>query len=78
MKTVTMFEFRSDAEGIIDKVRREQRIVLTYRGKPVVRFEPICEGSVSDDDPFYDLDQLADDRGRSLTNRQIDSAIYER
>ena len=76
MKKVSMLEFRHDAERIIEKVRNGQRMILTYRGKAVLRLEPIGDDSVDEQDSFYELDRLADSRGRTLSNRQMDKIIY--
>jgi prevent-host-death family protein len=76
MTTVSMVEFRRDTEAIIRKVRRGQRMVLTYRGKPVMRLEPIADEEPSDDDPFYALPSHAVDNGGSLTNEEIDQIVY--
>jgi len=43
MKTVSMLDFRQGADAIIERVRRGERLVLTYRGKPAIRLEPIVE-----------------------------------
>ena len=75
MKTVSMLEFRKNALEIVKGVQRGQRVVLTYRGEPMARLEP-PESSPQADDPFYTLADLADGSGKSLTNRQIDEAIY--
>ena len=76
MKTVSMLDFRNRAEEIIAQVRDGQELVLTYRGKPVLRLQPLHEDEIAEDDPFYALDQHADAKGRSLTNRQMDETIY--
>ncbi len=76
MKTVSMLEFRNRAERIIAQVRNGQEMVLTYRGKPVLRLQPLHEDEIAEDDPFYALDQQADAKGKSLTNRQMDKTIY--
>jgi prevent-host-death family protein len=76
MKTISMLEFRRDAEQIIRQIQAGERLVLTYRGKPVARLEPILEIAVDVDDPFYTLDQLADAEGKSLSNREMDEIIY--
>ena len=76
MKTVSMLEFRNRAERIIAQVRKGQEMVLTYRGKPVLRLQPLREDEIAEDDPFYALDQQADAKGKSLTNRQMDKTIY--
>jgi len=41
MKTITMLEFRQDAEAIIRSLQQGVRMVLTDHGKPVARLEPI-------------------------------------
>jgi prevent-host-death family protein len=76
MKTVSMLDFRHHAEKIIDQVQKGTRMILTRRGKPVARLEPILPESFDADDPFYSLDELADDGGASLTNAQIDDILY--
>lgn len=75
MKTVSMLAFRRDAERVLEKVRRGERLILTHRGKPVARLEPIRKGPIEQDDPFYSLCELAEATG-SLTNRQIDEILY--
>jgi prevent-host-death family protein len=76
LKTISMLDLRRRAETIIDEVRRGQTMVLTYRGRPAVRLEPIRPDTVATDDPFYRLADLADTGGRSLTNREIDDIVY--
>jgi prevent-host-death family protein len=76
VKTISMLEFRKRAEHFISLVRKGQRLILTYRGKPVVRLEPIADEPISADDPIYSLTQLAESKGGSLTNDQIDDIVY--
>ena len=76
MKTVSMVHFRHHAEEIIAQVQKGQRLILTRRGKPVARLEPIRSSALDDDDPFYSLDQLSDPSGVPLTNAQIDDILY--
>jgi antitoxin (DNA-binding transcriptional repressor) of toxin-antitoxin stability system len=70
-----MLEFRRHAERIIAQVQKGERMILTRRGKPVARLEPIRGNSVDADDPFYSLCELAEPAG-SLTNRRIDEILY--
>jgi prevent-host-death family protein len=77
MESVSMVEFRRDAEAIIRKVQRGKRLVLTHRGKPVLRLEPYQEPAISADDSFYSLAQLATGEGEPLTNEEIDRIVYE-
>ena len=76
MREISMLEFRQQAQAVIAKLRRGQRMILTYRGKPVARLEPITDSVADDNDPFYQLDSLADRGGKSLSNPQIDKILY--
>lgn len=76
MKTISMLAFRKKASEVLAAVRKGQRIVLTYRGKPVARLEPIFEQGPLEDDPFYDLGSLATSEGGPLTNEDMDRIVY--
>jgi prevent-host-death family protein len=76
-KTVSMLDLRAHAKQIVGQVRAGQALVLTYRGRPAIRLEPILPPAVEVDDPFYRLAELSKRRGTSLTNRQIDAIVYE-
>ncbi len=75
MKKISMVDFRLDAERILAQVQKGQRMILTRRGKPVARLEPMEENGPAADDPFYSLDRLAEP-GASLTNSDIDEILY--
>lgn len=77
MKTVSMLDFRLHAEKIIAQVQKGQRMILTCRGKPVARLEPITPDAVEANDPFYSLDALSDASGKSLTNAEMDEILYD-
>ena len=76
MRVVSMLELRRRAEEIIGRVRKGERMILTYRGKPVARLAPLPAEGGNEDDPFYALDRLAETRGRSLSNEEIDRIVY--
>lgn len=76
MTIVSVLEFRKDAAGIIRRLKKGQRMVLSYRGRPVARLEPVGPETVSGDDPIYALAGLAMDGGVSLSNREMDEVIY--
>ena len=76
MTTVSMVELRRDAEGILQRVGRGERLVLTYRGQPAARLEPFTESTATADDPIYRLAELSIDRGASLTNEEMDAIVY--
>ena len=77
MKTISLLEFRKNARKIIGWARRGQRMIMTYRGRPVCRIEPISDEEPSGDDPFYELYRLADTRGEDLSNEEIERIVYE-
>lgn len=76
MTTISMLEFRGQAESILKKVCKGQSFLLTYRGKPIARLEPVGKPEVSGDDPVYDLASLASSKADPLTNKQMDQLIY--
>lgn len=78
MERISILEFRRGADAIIRRVRQGKRLILTYRGKPVLRLEPIQESNPAADDPFYDLPRLATPDGGTLTNAEIDQIAYPR
>src|SRR5436189_6163520 len=57
MKTVSMLEFRQNAEGILRRVAKGERLVLSHRGKPAARLEPLSGPSAADpaNDPFLTI-----------------------
>ena len=76
MKHVTLVEFRKSAEAILNRIQRGERFVLTRRGRPVIRLEPITESTPTEEDPIYRLAELALDCSDPMTNRDMDRAIY--
>jgi prevent-host-death family protein len=76
MKSVSMLDFRKNAEKIIAQVQKGQRLILTCRGKPVVRLEPILQETANGDDPFYSLNEITAGGGEPLTNAAIDDILY--
>jgi antitoxin (DNA-binding transcriptional repressor) of toxin-antitoxin stability system len=77
MEKVSILEFRRDAVAVIRKVRQGKRLLMTYRGKPVMRLEPIRTNTPDVDDPFYKIGQLATTAGQPLTNEEIDQIVYD-
>lgn len=75
MKMVSMLDLRLKTEQIIAQLQKGQRMILTRRGKPVARLEPIGNAEISAEDPFYSLGQLAEE-GLGLNNSEIDGILY--
>ena len=76
MKAVTVLEFRKNAEKIIRWSRQGKRMVMTYRGRPVMRLEPVSQNKVNNDDPILQLDGIASGKKTRLSNREMDEIIY--
>jgi len=74
-----MLELRRDARRALAAVRRGERLLLTYRGKPVARIEPVTEHPrrAPEQDALLQLDEYAvDGPGGGLSNQDIDRALY--
>ncbi len=77
MKSASILEFRRRTKVILQSVMNGQSILLTYRGSPVAKLEPVGTlPQVDGGDPFYKLADLASSNGDSLTNNEIDNMIY--
>ena len=76
MKHISVLDFRKHSKKILDSGKRGERMIMTYRGKPVFRLEPINDNKLpSVDDPFYHIAQFAQDGG-NVTNPEIDKIVY--
>ncbi|MBI4545896.1 MAG: type II toxin-antitoxin system prevent-host-death family antitoxin [Gemmatimonadetes bacterium] len=74
-----MLEFRRNARRALEAVRRGERFLITYRGEPVARLEPVPPepSDVPEDDPLLRVDDFAvDGAGGPLGNEEIDRLIY--
>ena len=77
MKTISMLEFRRHSERVIKGALAGERMLLTYRGKPLFRLEPCVQPELGGEDPFYRLAEHADGAAKPLSNREIDRLLYE-
>jgi antitoxin (DNA-binding transcriptional repressor) of toxin-antitoxin stability system len=79
MKTVTMLEFRQDAEGILRRIAKGERFVLSRRGKPAARLEPLTAAPPADParDPFLGIARRASPSPKGKTKHaDIDRILY--
>ena len=79
MKTLTMLEFRRNARKALNTILRGESLLLTYRGKPVARMEPIEAAAmpVPDNDPLLRLDDFAvEGPGGRIESDEIDRIVY--
>ena len=81
MKSVTMLEFRKDAEGILRRVAKGERFLLSHRGRPAARLEPVAAHGTGDSaaDPFLTIGQRALPSPKGKTRHaDIDKIVYGR
>jgi prevent-host-death family protein len=82
MKTVTMLEFRKNAEAILRRVAKGERFLLSHRGRPAARLEPVVTngpGGPSATDPFLTIGQRALPSPKGSTRHaDIDKISYGR
>lgn len=78
MKRISMLEFRKDARRALAAVQRGEPLLLTYRGQPIARLEPVREpDTVSEDDALLRVEAFAvDGPGHPIENDEIDRVIY--
>jgi prevent-host-death family protein len=80
MKTVTMLEFRHNAESVLLRVAKGERLVLSHRGKPAARLEPVTLRAYDPNtDPFLSIARRARPSPKGKTRHEdIDRFIYGR
>jgi len=79
MKTISMLQFRRDARRALDAVGRGEPVLLTYRGRPVARLEPVRNDTmdIGPDDALRRIDEYAiDGPGGQISNEEIDRLAY--
>ena len=79
MKTVTMLEFRRNASGILKRLAKGERLILSHRGKPAARLEPLETASSGDpgSDPFLTIGARAlPSRKGPTKHANIDAILY--
>jgi prevent-host-death family protein len=81
MKTVTMLEFRQNAQSVLRRVARGERLLLSHRGKPAVRLEPLTTApdKALSNDPFLMIGSRATAGPKGKTRHaDIDRIVYGR
>ncbi len=79
MKTVTMLHFRKNASAVLRRIAKGERLVLSHRGKPAARLEPLVAtpGRAWPDDPFLNIGERASPSPKGRTKHaQIDRILY--
>ncbi len=73
-----MLEFRRNAEGVLRRVAKGERLVLSHRGKPAARLEPLQRRpSAAADDRFLNIAKRARPSPKGPTKHGlIDRLLY--
>lgn len=81
MKTVTMLEFRQNAQSVLRRVAKGERLLISHRGKPAARLEPLATApnNVLSHDPFLTIGSRATGSPKGKTRHaDIDRIVYGR
>jgi len=79
MNMVSMLEFRQNAQSVLRRIAKGERLLLSHRGKPAARLEPLTSAgnNVSQDDPFLTISSRATASPKGKTRHaDIDRIIY--
>jgi antitoxin (DNA-binding transcriptional repressor) of toxin-antitoxin stability system len=79
IKSVTMLEFRKDAQSVLRRIAKGERLVLSHRGKPAARLEPLHGPAATDtkNDPFLSIGRRATRSPKGKTRHaDIDKILY--
>lgn len=79
MKTITMLEFRKNAESVLRRISKGERLILSHRGKPAARLEPLKSRPIADllNDPFLTIASRATSSPKGKTpHADIDRILY--
>jgi antitoxin (DNA-binding transcriptional repressor) of toxin-antitoxin stability system len=76
MTTVSIQEIRFEFAKVRRALERGEELLLTFRNRPLARLSPVApRQTLPERDPALDFGEHADDL-RTLTNEQIDAALY--
>ena len=81
MKTITMVELRQNAARVLRRIANGERLVLSHRGKPAARLEPVDAPATADrqSDPFFTAGRRATKSPKGKTKHaKIDQILYGR
>ena len=79
MKTITMLEFRQNAQSILRRIAKGERFLLSHRGKRAARLEPLttAPNDVLRTDPFLNIGSRATVSPKGKTRHaDIDRIVY--
>jgi antitoxin (DNA-binding transcriptional repressor) of toxin-antitoxin stability system len=79
MTSITMLDLRKNSNILLEKLKRKEKILLSFRGKPVATIHPIAQESDWESDSFLQfINSIPKSNGKKpkLSNEEIDSLVY--
>ena len=79
MKTITMLEFRQNAQSVLRRIAKGERFFLSHRGKRAARLEPLTTtpNNAASNDLFLTIGSRARPSPKGKTrHRDIDRIVY--
>jgi len=76
MKTISTLELRRSTQKVMRWAKEGQSMMVTHRGRPVFEIRPPAMYDDLSNDPFYRLNEVAEDIGPSLSIEEIDGIVY--
>jgi len=79
MKTITMLEFRQNAQSVLRRIAKGERFFLSHRGKRAARLEPLTTtpNNAASNDPFLTIGSRATPSPKGKTRHaDIDRIVY--
>jgi antitoxin (DNA-binding transcriptional repressor) of toxin-antitoxin stability system len=79
VKTITMLELRQNAQSVLRRIAKGERLLLSHRGKPAARLEPLTAAAndVRSNDPFLTIGCRATTSPKGKTRHtDIDRIVY--
>ncbi len=79
MTSITMLDLRKNSNVLLEKLKRKEKILLSFRGKPVATIHPISQESDWESDSFLQFINSIPKSTRKkskISNEEIDSLVY--
>jgi antitoxin (DNA-binding transcriptional repressor) of toxin-antitoxin stability system len=79
MESITMLDLRKNSAVLLKKLKRKEKILLSFRGKPVATIHPILQDIDWESDSFlHFLNTIpkTSSKKKHLSNEEIDSLVY--
>lgn len=77
-----MLDLRKNSNLLLKKLQKREKVILSFRGKPVATIHPIIENSDWENDSFIQFlstiktTTSKNKKKRKITNDEIDSLVY--